>query len=132
MKETRIYIINFDDLDVEFDFDIASIPDELFMDLAEQYGAVYSLKGLADAWNYDPMSCPTADATYIRFIDVPDYDCIIDILNLYGYDYQKFTIAELDLFANAVDDCYDVETVVREIARAAGKKMTDYVDNKTL
>lgn len=61
----RVYIINLDKLD-----DIKGSDDysnEEFMDIAEEQGTVYTLKGFQNAFNYEesisPINC------YIRFID---------------------------------------------------------------
>ena len=62
----RVYVINLDKLD-----DVKGSDDysnEEFMDIAEEQGTVYTLKGFQNAFNYEesisPFNC------YLRFIDI--------------------------------------------------------------
>lgn len=63
VKETRVYAIDFSNFDE--DENVNSLSDEKFMDKAEEYGHVYTLKGFQQAVNNDEINM-----TYlaIRFI----------------------------------------------------------------
>ena len=80
-KEMRVYVVPFDKVFDKVDkiineeiFDVNNINDEQFMDIAEKYGEVYTLNGLQNVWNNDSSMCPQADYTYIRFIEVENYN----------------------------------------------------------
>lgn len=65
-KELRVYAVAVSDFEVgEYNFNVS---DERFMDLAENAGTVWSLKGFQDAFNSD--ECPSPYDSYIRFIEV--------------------------------------------------------------
>ena len=66
--ETRVYAIPCDDI---FEGDSSEeISDEKFMDIAEENGTVWSLKGFQDCFNYEIYRCPDPDNYYIRFINI--------------------------------------------------------------
>lgn len=54
-------------MDEEVD-DALKLTDEEFMNLAEEFGSIYSLKGFVNEWNYGIASYN--DYSYIRFIEV--------------------------------------------------------------
>lgn len=61
--EYRIFIIDDDDESV------LELSDEKFIELAEQNGTVWSLEGFQDNWNYDSMTMPNPDFSYMRITD---------------------------------------------------------------
>lgn len=63
MKEPRIYLINLNNVDLNDHYQ--DLTDEEFMDIAEQEGTVYSLKGFTDAFN---LSTINTDSDVIRII----------------------------------------------------------------
>ena len=76
-KEMRVYVVPFDKVDKilnEEIFDVNNINNEQFMEIAEKYGEVYTLNGFQNVWNNDSSICPQADYTYIRFIEVENYN----------------------------------------------------------
>ena len=67
-KELRVYIIDIDKMgDDVFKKPVYTADDESFMDMAETFGAVYSLKGFEDE-----VSLRSVDLSncYLRFIKV--------------------------------------------------------------
>lgn len=69
MKEIRVYVINTELY--EQDIDVTSISDEEFMDIAEELGSVYSLKGFEKAFNSFDLFSPSEVnpiESYIRII----------------------------------------------------------------
>lgn len=73
MKETRIYVISFEDWDKyreEYNSteDLYSISNELFMTVAENLGGVYSLKGFQQEWNCG--YAPNPDLSHMRILEV--------------------------------------------------------------
>ena len=63
MKELRIYVVNVDTLEEQ----TGLITDDVFIELAEKQGTVYSLKGFELAFNYQELNTST---DIIRFIEV--------------------------------------------------------------
>ena len=63
MKELRVYVVDINTVEEQIDL----VTDEVFMELAEQRGTVYSLKGFELAFNYEELNTST---DMIRFIEV--------------------------------------------------------------
>lgn len=63
MKELRVYVVDIDIVEEQ----TGLITNEIFMDLAEKQGTVYSLKGFELAFNYQELNTAT---DMIRFIEV--------------------------------------------------------------
>lgn len=63
MKELRVYAVDVDILEEQ----TCSITDDVFIELAEKQGTVYSLKGFELAFNYQELNTST---DIIRFIEV--------------------------------------------------------------
>ena len=63
MKELRVYVVDVDILEEQ----TCSITDDVFIELAEKQGTVYSLKGFELAFNYQELNTST---DIIRFIEV--------------------------------------------------------------
>jgi len=63
MKELRVYVVDIDTVEEQ----TGLVTDEVFMQLAEQRGTVYSLKGFELAFNYEELNTST---DMIRFIEV--------------------------------------------------------------
>ena len=61
----RVYVINLDKLDVVKGSDDYS--NEEFMNMAEEQGTVYTLKGFQNAFNYEESI--SSFNCYLRFID---------------------------------------------------------------
>ena len=76
MKELRVYVVNMEDFEGEFQ----NLSDEEVMNIAEESGSVYSLKGFENAFNscdsenYARFIELNADYSYIRFIEVEVWD----------------------------------------------------------
>ena len=68
-KEIRVYVLNIECYDGEF----CDLSDEEVMDIAEQFGDVYSLKGFERAFNDDEDEV-NPNYYCIRFIEVEVYD----------------------------------------------------------
>lgn len=66
MKELRVYIINIEKLDEMLGAD--DLSDNEFMDIAEQQGTVYTLKGFQNAFNQ--MDEINTSNQYLRIIEV--------------------------------------------------------------
>lgn len=62
-KRTRVYLINLNNVDLNDHYQ--ALTDEQFMDIAEQEGTVYPLKGFADAFN---LSTINTESDVIRII----------------------------------------------------------------
>ena len=76
-KEMRVYVAPFDCFGTILNdelTDVNNIDDETFMQIVENEGEVYSLQHFQDVWNNDSSMCPMADYTYIRFIEVENYN----------------------------------------------------------
>lgn len=71
-KEVRVYLISTEIVEEKYpELDsINNISDEEFMDMAEEEGTVYSLKGFQEQWNHYGYEMATPDYSYIRFIEV--------------------------------------------------------------
>lgn len=65
MKEMRVYVI--DTNHVNDHIYMSEISDELFMDIAEKQGGVYTLKNFEHAFNDEELNI---HVDYIRFIEV--------------------------------------------------------------
>lgn len=63
MKELRVYAVDIDTIEEQ----TCLVTDEIFMQLAEERGTVYSLKGFELAFNYEELNTST---DMIRFIEV--------------------------------------------------------------
>ena len=68
-KEIRVYVLNIEDYEGAF----CDLSDEEVMDMAEESGSVYSLKGFENAFN-DAEDNLNPDYYCIRFIEVENYD----------------------------------------------------------
>lgn len=68
-KEIRVYVLNIEVYDGEF----CDLSDEEVMDMTEQFGDVYSLKGFERAFN-DAEDEVNPDYYCIRFIEVGEED----------------------------------------------------------
>lgn len=66
MKETRIYIVNVDDIDDNES--VEQLTDEQFIEKAEKRGTIYSLKGFEKAWN-EGIYMDTPNYSYIRILE---------------------------------------------------------------
>ena len=62
-KELRVYVLDIDIVENYNEY----VTDEIFMELAEQEGTVYSLKGFQNAFNDELVNSST---DLIRFIEV--------------------------------------------------------------
>lgn len=49
---------------------VEDIPDNDFIDMAEEEGTIYSLNNFQFQWNNNPEFMPYADCSYIRVIEV--------------------------------------------------------------
>ena len=63
MKELRVYVVDINTVEEQTDL----VTDEVFMELAEQRGTVYSIEGFELAFNYEELNTST---DMIRFIEV--------------------------------------------------------------
>lgn len=68
MKEIRVYVVNCDNY--EGCEDLREVSDLRFIEIAEEQGGVWSLMGFQTNWNDWSNTCPDAESTYIRFIEV--------------------------------------------------------------
>ena len=69
MKETRIYIIEFNDVDDNIGLqEVEQWSDEKVIEVSERQGMVYSLKGFASDWNCDNIVYP--EFSYMRILEV--------------------------------------------------------------
>lgn len=68
MKEIRVYVVNCDNY--EGCEDLQAVSDLRFIEIAEEQGNVWSLMGFQTNWNDWGRTCPDAESTYIRFIEV--------------------------------------------------------------
>lgn len=68
MKEIRVYVVNCDNY--EGCEDLKAISDLRFIEIAEEQGNVWSLMGFQANWNEWDFTCPDAESSYIRFIEV--------------------------------------------------------------
>lgn len=64
MKETRVYVIDTNEIE---EMNLNEISDEQFMDIAEEQGNVYTLKGFETAFNRENVY---TGLDFIRFIEV--------------------------------------------------------------
>ncbi|MFN7323008.1 MAG: hypothetical protein ACK5SP_01920 [bacterium] len=62
----KVYIINLVMLPDDINENFIDMANDQFMDIAEQYGEVYSLKGFENAYNHDEFI--SQSDSYIRFI----------------------------------------------------------------
>lgn len=62
----KVYIINLVMLPDDINENFMDMANDEFMDIAEQYGEVYSLKGFENAYNHDEFI--SQSDSYIRFI----------------------------------------------------------------
>ena len=62
----KVYIINLVMLHDDINENFMDMANDQFMDIAEQYGEVYSLKGFENAYNHDEFI--SQSDSYIRFI----------------------------------------------------------------
>lgn len=69
-KEVRVYIVETFNDDIEEKIDINNLTDDEFIELAEEQGTVYSLKGFQNQWNHYCYAMATPEYSYIRFIEV--------------------------------------------------------------
>lgn len=63
MKELRVYVVDIDIIENYTGF----ITDDIFMELAEKQGTVYSIKGFEIAFNYQELNTST---DMVKFIEV--------------------------------------------------------------
>ena len=63
MKELRAYVVNVDVIENYAGF----VTDDIFIELAEKQGSVYTLKGFEIAFNYQELN-PSTDM--VKFIEV--------------------------------------------------------------
>lgn len=68
-SETRVYVVNQEDSEKA----IKDLTDEEFMDIAESWGRVYSLKGFQETFN-DQKDEVGHSEDFIRFINVIKFD----------------------------------------------------------
>ena len=64
MKELRVYVIDINEIE---EINLNEISDEQFMNIAEEQGIVYTLKGFETAFNRENVY---TGLDYIRFIEV--------------------------------------------------------------
>jgi hypothetical protein len=69
MKETRVYLINLDEIQIETEKELSRIleSNELFMEEAEHQGYVYTLESFQETYNNSHLC---SDNSYIRIIKV--------------------------------------------------------------
>lgn len=69
MKEWRIYVIDFNDVDENIGLqEVEQWSDEQVIEVSERQGLVYSLKGFASDWNCDNIVYP--EFSYMRIIEI--------------------------------------------------------------
>lgn len=68
MNEIRVYVVNCDNY--EGCEDLREVSDLRFIEIAEEQGNVWSLMGFQTNWNEWENTCPDAEGSYIRFIEV--------------------------------------------------------------
>lgn len=69
MKETRIYMVDFNELDDTIGLpEVEQWSDEKLIEEAEKQGLVYSLTNFQNEWNQDNVIYP--ELTYMRILDV--------------------------------------------------------------
>ena len=69
MTETRVYVVNQEDSEKE----VLNLTDEEFMEIAEQWGRVYSLQGFQETFNSQKDEVSHSE-DFIRFINVPNFE----------------------------------------------------------
>jgi len=69
MKETRVYLINLDEIQIETEKELSRIleSNELFMEEAEYQGYVYTLESFQETYNNSHLC---SDNSYIRIIEI--------------------------------------------------------------
>ena len=67
--ETRVYVVNQEDSEKE----VQNLTDEEFMDIAEQWGRVYTLQGFQETFNNQKDEVSHSE-DFIRFINVPNFE----------------------------------------------------------
>lgn len=68
MKEIRVYVVNGDLYDGEDS--IRDMDNHTFIEVAEEQGTVFSLKGFETNWNNWDCFAPSPESTFLRFIEV--------------------------------------------------------------
>ena len=69
MKEWRIYVIDFNDVDENIGLrEVEQWSDEQVIEVSERQGLVYSLQGFASDWNCDNIVYP--EFSYMRIIEI--------------------------------------------------------------
>ena len=69
MTETRVYVVNQQDTTRK----VEKLTDEKFMEIAEQWGRVYSLQGFQETFNSQKDEVSHSE-DFIRFINVPNFE----------------------------------------------------------
>jgi uncharacterized protein (DUF2164 family) len=67
-SETRVYVVNQEDTTTE----VEELTDEEFVEIAEEWGRVYTLQGFQDTFNKEKDEVSHSE-DFIRFINQPIY-----------------------------------------------------------